>query len=925
MHRFFLATALAMLSLTARAVDGYQYISPQPGSILNSTQAGVIIRHGDPIEPDSVHPGSVEVIGSIHGDYPGRLFLAADGTSLLFDPDADFALREVVTVYVRDGLKTVGGADLPEISFTFSTITDRSPSAEGAALGGKGAGEDATAPFPHSEEESTDPLPAPPITVNHTNNPAPGTILLATWDRNIPAQYGNFLYELDGAGNILRELRVDGALFDFQRQPNGHYSYALGEFAGNVPGADEQLRHVVMDADFNLVDTYEMKNGYPTDFHEFLLLPNGHSLMMSYLNVTFDMGTIVPGGRPDATLVLNIIQEQDPDRNVVFEWRNIDHIPITDSDLDLTGTRINYSTLNGFELDRDGHLLASFRNHSEIMKISRTTGEILWRCGSPRGTFTIVGENEANAPYYFARQHDIRRLANGNISIFDNGQFHTPPYSRSAEYELDEENQILTLVSEYRYPAGNIFAAAAGSAQPLPSGGWFLCYGILAPFSPVKRQIVEYHADGSTALELSLPNGVIAYRARKVPPDPGAITVTRSGMTNDQWVVFDDADAVTGISMQIEAIDGGGTLSATVSRESLAPLDPGFAGIAPRLLPLRVMVTGAPAGSHDVVLVLDAVDFGLVGEGAEFGYVDPETVTVYHRAGPDADFAPLATTYNPVTQELSAPASAFGEFVLGIPEVTEVPLEPILVWPEDGNSVNQEYLVNFLWTPRGFARSSHLQVASDPGFNNLLVDETALMDYGYSWSIPNPDTSYWYRVRIHNDGGQGEWSTASFQAVPPTIQVMTPNGGEAWTRGIREFIRWDDNIDDSVILDLLKGGIPVLEIGTVPSSGTYQWEVDLGAEAGTDYSIRVRSAADLTLSDSSDQSFHIGVPTISDSRLDENGDLVLEWSGAVLNISVDYAPEIPASPWQQIDGPFIGTSWTNRALSLPGVYRLRSE
>ena len=140
------------------------------------------------------------------------------------------------------------------------------------------------------------------------------------------------------------------------------------------------------------------------------MLPNGHVMMMAYHPVPFDMSKVVEGGSEEAILVINVIQEQDREGNMVFEWRNIDYIPITDSDMDLTESRLNYSTLNAFDLDVDGNILASFRNHSEIMKISRFNGEILWRMGGPRGEFTFTGEHEENAPYYYARQHHVRRL-----------------------------------------------------------------------------------------------------------------------------------------------------------------------------------------------------------------------------------------------------------------------------------------------------------------------------------------------------------------------------------------------------------------------------------------------------------------------------------------------------------------------------------
>ena len=115
---------------------------------------------------------------------------------------------------------------------------------------------------------------------------------MATWDRNLPHQYGNFIFILDSVGHIIDSVRVNGAPYDFQIQPNGLLSYALGDFISNVPGPGEELQHIVLDTTLAVVDSFKMKNGYATDFHEFLMLPNGHVMMMSYHTIIFDMSTI---------------------------------------------------------------------------------------------------------------------------------------------------------------------------------------------------------------------------------------------------------------------------------------------------------------------------------------------------------------------------------------------------------------------------------------------------------------------------------------------------------------------------------------------------------------------------------------------------------------------------------------------------------
>ncbi len=519
MHSLFrtsLTFFLSILAFSAYAEDSFVFVSPKPNSVLVSNRTNIILRSIKNVDVSTVDPNLIRVVGSKSGNHTGDFLVSDDQKTIVFNPYTPFAADELVEVSVRKGIISLEGTALSEYSFSFKTAPDGTIQNYGYFMDDDISVQN-NLPLKMSDENKiTDILPAPPITIDSVNNPSPGYIFMATWDRNIPAKYGNFIFILDSAGAIVDSVRVNGAPYDFQIQPNGLLSYALGDYSSNVPLPGEELQHIVLDNNLAVVDSFKMKNGYLTDFHEFKMLPNGHVMMMSYHSIMYDMSTVVEGGKTDAELVINIIQEQDRQRNVVFEWRNLDYIPITDSDEDLTASRINYSTLNAFDVDNDGNILASFRNHSEIMKINRETGELMWRMGGPRGEFTYVGEHEENAPYYHARQHNIRRRPNGNITLFDNGQYHQPPYSRAVEYTLDEVDKVATLVSEWRYPNGNIFCATAGNAEPLSNGGWFIGYGVPNP-QFVKRNAVEVQPDGSIALEFSLPAGVLAYRAYKFP------------------------------------------------------------------------------------------------------------------------------------------------------------------------------------------------------------------------------------------------------------------------------------------------------------------------------------------------------------------------------------------------------------------------
>ena len=75
-----------------------------------------------------------------------------------------------------------------------------------------------------------------------------------------------------------------------------------------------------------------------------------------------------------------IIEEQDENKNVVFQWRSWDHFKITDAtyDIDLTDSVVDYVHGNAIEVDDDGNLLISSRHMDEVTKIDRQTGEIIW-------------------------------------------------------------------------------------------------------------------------------------------------------------------------------------------------------------------------------------------------------------------------------------------------------------------------------------------------------------------------------------------------------------------------------------------------------------------------------------------------------------------------------------------------------------------
>jgi hypothetical protein len=149
----------------------------------------------------------------------------------------------------------------------------------------------------------------------------------------------------------------------------------------------------------------------------------------------------------------------------------------------------------------DGTLMLSFRNTSTVAKVDRKTGEILWRLGGKRSDFRIEGDPLDG----FSRQHDARLVGPDHVLLFDNGNLHTPPESRAAEYRLDLTSKTATLVWQYRR-SPPLFARIAGSVQRLPSGHTLIAWG-------PRGVVSEVDAAGRTIWEATTP-GFGVYRAR---------------------------------------------------------------------------------------------------------------------------------------------------------------------------------------------------------------------------------------------------------------------------------------------------------------------------------------------------------------------------------------------------------------------------
>jgi hypothetical protein len=374
-------------------------------------------------------------------------------------------------------------------------------------------------------------LNPPPITiVVPADKTSPGAIFLAPFEisatpevRSKPASESNSgPLVVDDTGEPLWFLPLSGkTAMDFRVQKyrgkpviTWYEGTVLGAYGGNF---------VIFDPTYHRVARVAAGRGRHGDLHEFLLTPRGTALITIYNEVAADLTSI--GGASDGRLVTGIVQEVDvATGRVLFEWRSRDHVALEESFMtDVTPAgNVDYFHLNSVAIDHDGHLLVSARHTSAIYKVHRRTGNVIWRLGGKRSDFTIAPRAS------FAFQHDVRRQADGTLTIFDNrGALPgTEVASRAIRIRLDAKAKRASLVRAYA-PADARDGWAMGNAQELADGGIFVGWGTDGSFS-------EFARDGRLRFDARFADGSMTYRAFRFPwaarpTGEPAVAVTRNG------------------------------------------------------------------------------------------------------------------------------------------------------------------------------------------------------------------------------------------------------------------------------------------------------------------------------------------------------------------------------------------------------------
>jgi len=501
LYTFFL---ISLFSVVNAAIP-FEFVSPVPNAKWVNPEHIIVLRPGQQLEISTLKTSDFSISGNKSGRHDFKIAVSSDSRTINLIPASPFAFDETVTVSVYSGIVTSSGSKVRSWSYTFSTHRAFTAAEKERFRNAQSIMQEKEMKRWNSgqQNDANPPQVQSLFDIPININPTPGDIFFDTWSAyGVPSKWTGYAV-ISNSGDSLFQRKM-GWCDDFKQLKNGYFGVYNGDWG----------RFDVLDSNFNVIDSYYPANGYYADNHEFQMLPEGHALFIAQDYEVVDMTVYNPNYSPNATVVGGVIQEFDENKTLVFEWRAFDHIEITEAlHEDLSASFIDYTHTNALDIDNDGNILVSNRHLDQINKIDRNTGDFIWRMGGVKNEFTFT-----NDPEKFTYQHDVRRIEDGNITLFDNGNWHAVPHSTAKEYELDEVNKTATLVWSYSHPDGNggkFFYWAMGSVQRLSNGNTFINWGWR--YSTNEPSMTEVTADGTIVWELHLTDAkaMVAYRSHK--------------------------------------------------------------------------------------------------------------------------------------------------------------------------------------------------------------------------------------------------------------------------------------------------------------------------------------------------------------------------------------------------------------------------
>ncbi len=227
-----------------------------------------------------------------------------------------------------------------------------------------------------------------------------------------------------------------------------------------------------------------------------------------------------------------------------------------------------------------------------------------------------------------------------------------------------------------------------------------------------------------------------------------------------------------------------------------------------------------------------------------------------------------------------------------VPEIT-------VTSPNGGEDWELDTTHNITWTSSNTSGNVKIELYDNGSFYNTIISSTT-DDGTYSWNIPDTyaaGTQYTIKIEDVTDPATYDFSDADFtlsSPPPPVITVTSPNGGEDWELDSTHNITWtSSNTSGNVKIELYdNGSFYNTIISSTTDDNSYSWDIPLGWDAGTQYTIKIEDVTDPATYDFSDNDFSLSNPTTSTTITITTPNGGEEWDpGSIYDIewTTDYA------------------------------------
>ncbi len=235
--------------------------------------------------------------------------------------------------------------------------------------------------------------------------------------------------------------------------------------------------------------------------HDVVRLANGNWLVLAARVDTVDKSSV--GGSAAALVVAPGILEVNPAGALVWSWWAADHLDPLSSPAPggawvpkIGAEAIDWLGANSLMQDGDGNPMLSFGGSSQVIKVVRNGGTVVWTTG-------VDGTIEVLPPDTFMHQHALRASRPGYYLSLDNQGLGTQ--TRAIEWWIDFSyfDPRMEISWQHVLPIAD-YSAADGNVDKLPSGNFVIGSGS-------GRTITEITSAGSVLWHAVLDSSL--YRA----------------------------------------------------------------------------------------------------------------------------------------------------------------------------------------------------------------------------------------------------------------------------------------------------------------------------------------------------------------------------------------------------------------------------